>query len=319
MMRIHRRLHDEGSLFEAVFLGTAAGVPAVDRGLPALLVVHGRRRFLVDCGEGTQRQLFASGIGLRRLDCVLLTHAHLDHVLGIGGLVATLALLEAGRSLTVYGGAPALRAVRSLLAEVVWPGGPPPFEVKSILLQPGSIIERRSFAVRAFPVTHRGTDNFGFAFEEQPRPRMLPERLAALGVPAGPERRRLLAGEEIVLADGRRIAPDEVLAPPQPGARLVVVGDAADPDELLAEVRGADALIIEATFLERDADKAAERSHLTAAQAARLARAANVRALYLTHLSSRYTQTEIEAEARAIFPGAVVARDFDRVVVKAAV
>jgi ribonuclease Z len=109
-----------------------------------------------------------------------------------------------------------------------------------------------------------------------------------------------------------------VLGPPQPGTRLIVVGDAADPDELLEEVRGADALIIEATFLERDADKAAERSHLTAAQAARLARVANVRALYLTHLSSRYEQAEIEAEARAIFPGTIAARDFDRITVRAA-
>jgi ribonuclease Z len=306
-------------LFEVVFLGTAAGVPAVDRGLPALLVLHGPRRFLVDCGEGTQRQLFASGLGLRRLDCVLLTHAHLDHVLGIGGLVATLALLEAGQRLTVYGGAPALRAVESLLAEVVWPEGPPRFEVKSTLLRPGTIIEDDHLRLRAFPVTHRGTDNFGFEFQEKPRPRMLPERLAMLGVPAGPERRRLLAGEEVVLADGRRIAPDEVVAPPLPGARLVVVGDAAHAGELLEEVRGADALVIEATFLERDAEKAAERSHLSAAQAARLACGANVGALYLTHLSARYTQAEVEAEARAIFPGAVVARDFDRVVVKAAV
>jgi ribonuclease Z len=305
-------------LFEVIFLGTAAGVPAVDRGLPALLVMHGRRRFLVDCGEGTQRQLLASGTGLRRLDCVLLTHAHLDHLLGIGGLVSTLALLEAGRSITVYGGAPALRAVRSLLAEVVWPEGPPGFEVKSILLTPGAIIEDDRLRLRAFAVTHRGTANFGFVFEEKPRPRMVPGRLAALGVPAGPERRRLLAGEAVVLADGRRIAPDEVVAPPLPGARLVVVGDAGHADELLEEVRGADALVIEATFLERDAEKAAERSHLTAAQAARLAHAANVRALYLTHLSARYTQAEIEAEARAVFPGAVVARDFDRVVVKAA-
>lgn len=305
-------------MFEVVFLGTAAAVPAVDRGLPALLVLHRHRRFLVDCGEGTQRQLLKSGLGFRRLDCVLLTHAHLDHVLGIGGLVATLALLEAGAMLTVYGSASALRAVRSLLAEVVWPDGPPRFEVESVVLEPGTIIEDDHLRVRAFPVTHRGADNFGFAFEEKPRPRMLPERLAALDVPVGPERRRLLRGETVVLPDGRRIAPDQVLGAAQPGSRLIVVGDAADADELLQEARAADALIIEATFLERDADRAAERSHLTAAQAARLARAADVRALYLTHLSSRYEQGEIEAEARAIFPGAIVARDFDRVAVRAA-
>jgi ribonuclease Z len=186
------------------------------------------------------------------------------------------------------------------------------------MLEPGTIIEDDHLRVRAFPVTHRGAENFGFVFEEKPRPRMLPDRLAALEVPAGPERGRLLRGETVLLPDGRRIAPDEVLAPPEPGTRLVVVGDAADAEELLDEVRGADALVIEATFLERDADKAAERGHLTAAQAARLARSANVRALYLTHLSSRYEQAEIEAEARAIFPGATVARDFDRIAVRAA-
>ncbi len=91
----------------------------------------------------------------------------------------------------------------------------------------------------------------------------------------------------------------------------------ADAGELLEVARNADALIIEATFLERDADKAAERGHLTAAQAAGLARTANVRALYLTHVSSRYEQAEIEAEARAIFPGATIARDFDRITVRA--
>lgn len=302
-------------MFEVVFLGTAASVPSVDRGLPALMVLHGQRRFLVDCGEGTQRQLLTSGLGLRRLDCVFFTHDHLDHLLGFGGLVATLALLEARRDVTVYGSATALRAVQSLLSEVVWPGGPPGFEVKSLLLEAGTIVEDDRFRVRAFRVTHRGAENFGFAFEETPRLRMLPERLAALDVPAGPERRRLLQGETVVLPDGRRIAPGEVLGPAEPGARLIVVGDAGDADALLEEVRGADALIIEATFLERDADKAAERSHLTAAQAARLARAADVRALYLTHLSSRYEQAEVEAEARAIFPSATIARDFDRITV----
>ena len=304
-------------MFEVVFLGTAAGVPAVDRGLPALIVLHRHRRFLVDCGEGTQRQLLKSGLGLRRLDCVLLTHAHLDHLLGIGGLVATLALLEAGSGLTVHGGSSALRAVRGLLTEVVWPEGRPRFEVESIRVEPGTIIEDDHLRVWAFPVTHRGGDSFGFVFEEKSRRRMLADRLVALDVPAGAERRRLLEGEAVVLPDGRRIAPDEVLAPPRRGGRLIVVGDAGHAGELLEVARNADALIIEATFLERDADKAAERGHLTAAQAAGLAHTANVRALYLTHVSSRYEQAEIEAEARAIFPGATIARDFDRITVRA--
>jgi ribonuclease Z len=305
-------------LFEVVFLGTAAGVPSVERGLPALLVRHEGRRFLVDCGEGTQRQLLQSGLGLRRLDCVLLTHGHVDHLLGVGGLVATLALLQAGEGLAVYGGASVLRAVRALLGEVIWPGGRPPIGVSCRPIEPGVIIEDEHLCVHAFRVSHRGADSFGFAFEEKPRLRLRPERLAALDVPAGPERRRLLQGDPVVLADGRTIAPDEVVGPPAPGTRLVVVGDAEDAAELLDVAKDADALIIEATFLERDADKAALRSHLTAARAARLARDANVRALYLTHLSNRYQQGEIEAEARAIFPGAVVARDFDRITVRGA-
>ena len=161
-------------MFEVVFLGTAAGVPSVERGLPALIVLHGGRRFLVDCGEGTQRQLLKSGLGLRGLDCVLLTHAHVDHLLGFGGLVATLALLEAGRGLTVYGGASALGAVRSLLSRVIWPAGRPPFEVRCEPVEPGAIIEDERLRVHAFPVSHRGADSFGFVFAEQLRPWVQP-------------------------------------------------------------------------------------------------------------------------------------------------
>jgi ribonuclease Z len=304
-------------LFEIVFLGTAAGVPAVDRGLPALMVLHRERRFLVDCGEGTQRQLLLSGLGLRRLDCVLLTHGHLDHLLGLGGLAGTMALLETGDRLSVYGGASALRIVRTLMAGVVWPEGRPPLEVRTIPIEEGTIIESEHLCVRAFPVRHRGSDSFGFTFMEKPRRHLRADRLASLGVPSGPARRKLLRGEAVVLDDGRRITPDEVATPPQPGPRVVVVGDAARAEELVAEVRTADALVIEATFLERDGDKAAERGHLTAAQAARLAAAAEVGALYLTHVSGRYRHGEIEAEARAFFPAAAVARDFDRVTVRA--
>jgi ribonuclease Z len=303
-------------LFEIVFLGTAAGVPAVDRGLPALVVLHRDRRFLVDCGEGTQRQLLKCGLGLRRLDTVLLTHGHLDHLLGLGGLAGTMALLETGDRLAVYGSAPALEAVRSLLEQVVWGGGRPPIEVSTVALQPGIVLEDAHLRLRAFPVSHRDSESFGFSFEEKPRRRMLPERLAALDVPSGPERRRLMDGETVTLADGRRIVPEDVLAPPEPGTKLVVVGDTGRIEDLVEEARGADALAIEATFLERDAEMAAARGHLTAAKAARLACDAGIAALYLTHLSGRYRPSEIEAEARAIFPATTVARDFDRIAVR---
>lgn len=303
-------------MFEVIFLGTAAGVPSVERGLPALMVLAGPRRFLVDCGEGTQRQLLKSGLGLRRLERVLLTHGHLDHLLGLGGLVGTLALLDAADAITVYGGADTLRAVRALIGEVVWPGFRPPLEIGLVELRPGVVLEDDDLRVIAFPVRHREARCFGFRFEEKPRRTMLPEKLEALGVPAGPERRRLVRGEAITLPDGRRVLPDEALGPVRPGTTLVVVGDAGDAAELLPQARGADALVIEATFLERDADKASARGHLTATQAARLAADAAVGALWLTHISPRYAQEEVEEEARAIFPTAQVARDFDRVIVR---
>jgi ribonuclease Z len=303
-------------VFEVIFLGTAGGVPAVERGLPALMVRHRQRRFLVDCGEGTQRQLLQSGLGFRQLDGVLLTHGHIDHVLGVGGLAATLALLGAGDRLTVYGGADALRAVHHLIHGVIWPRGRPPLEVTTIGLAPGIALDDPHLCLRAFPVSHRETQSFGFVFEQKSHRKMLPEMLESLEVPSGPERRRLLDGEPVVLPDGRRITPEQVLGPPQPGARLAVVGDTDDAQSLVEVVRGADALIIEATFLERDAAKAAARGHITAAQAARLAAVAEVGALYLNHISGRYQPAEIEAEARAIFPNATVARDFDRVEVR---
>ena len=144
-------------------------------------------------------------------------------------------------------------------------------------------------------------------------PTPLVERAEALGVPSGPERGRLVRGESITLADGTVVHPDQVLGDPVPGAALVYVGDAGRTDDLLEVCRGADALIIEATYLEVEADLARRFGHLTATQAATLARRAGVKQLLLTHISRRYSEREILAEAESIFPNTVVARDFDRV------
>jgi len=300
-------------MFEIVFLGTSASAPSVSRGLSANMVLHKEYRFLIDCGEGTQRQLLQSGLGFRRLDKILLTHGHLDHILGLGGLASTFSRWEAVDHLEIYGGEPALRRVRTLIEEVVLGNAVPPIHIEYRPLIPGLVFEDATFTLHAFPVRHRGGGCFGFTFAEKPRRPFNAEKAAALNVPFGPERKRLVNGESVTLADGRVIHPDDVLEDEIPGAKLVFMADVGDTTGLAKVVRGASAMVIEATYLHADVELARRFGHITAAEAATLARDAGVGTLYLTHLSRRYRDRDVLAEAQAIFPNTVVVRDFDRV------
>jgi len=298
-------------MIEFIFLGTSASAPSVDRGLSAAMVMHEDQRFLVDCGEGTQRQILRSGLGFKRLDKVLLTHGHLDHILGLGGIVSTFARWEAVEQLTIYGGGWALERVRDLM-NVVLRGGEVQLRIELRALEPGTFWNRRGLTITAFPVVHRGPGCFGFLFEEEARRPFLAEEAERLGVPAGPERRQLVMGQPVALPDGRVVQPEQVLGPEQAGLRLAWVGDAARIEGLHAHLGGADALVIEATYLDVEADMAQRFGHLTASQSATLAYEAGVRQLYLTHISRRYSSRQILEEAEPIFPNTVVVRDFDR-------
>lgn len=303
-------------MFEIVFLGTSASAPSARRSLPAQVIKHDEHRFLIDCGEGTQRQILQSGIGFKRLNRILITHSHLDHILGLAGLLSTFMRWETIDQLEIYGGRHALERIHDLLYGVVLRGTTAPMPVHLRPISSGIFIDEPDFSVSAFPVQHRGPDCLGFIFEEKGRRPFLPEKAEALEIPSGPWRRDLVAGLAVTLPDGRTIHPEMVLGDFRPGTRLVHIGDVGETNSLVEMVRDADALVIESTYLEQEADMAHHFAHLTARMAAELALKAGVKQLILTHISRRYREKEVLAEAQAIFPNVRVARDFDTVQVK---
>lgn len=303
-------------MFEIIFLGTSASAPSARRGLSAQVVKHDEYRFLIDCGEGTQRQILQSGIGFKRLNTILITHGHLDHILGLAGLLSTFMRWETIDALEIIGAKGALERIHDLLYGVVLRGAQPPMSITLREIGPGPFFEGDDFTVSAFPVQHRGADCLGYLFEEKARRPFLPEKAEALGIPAGPWRRDLVAGLAVTLPDGRTIDPETVLGPTHPGTRMVHVGDAGATANLVEAVRGVDALVIEATYLEQEADMAHQYAHLTARQAAELAVQAGVKQLILTHISRRYREKDVLAEAEAVFPNVSVARDMDTFTIK---
>lgn len=299
-------------MFEIVFLGTSASAPTIERGLSSAIVLHREYRFMVDCGEGTQRQLLRSGLGFKRMDKILLTHGHLDHILGLGGLISTLGRWEMIPDIDIYAGRWPLQRIEELMKVVFGTVDNLPVKVNLHEIEPGVLFGDDKFELRAVPVSHRGPGCFGFIFEELQKRPFLVEKAEALGVPPGPIRRDLVQGSAVTLPDGRVIQPDEVLGPAVAGAKLAVIGDAGRTDTLVEQVAGAGALVIESTYLEEDADMARKFGHLTAARAAQLAKDAGVNSLILNHVSRRYPKRKILAEARAVFEPVYVANDFDR-------
>jgi ribonuclease Z len=284
-------------------------VPTAQRAPSAVLVRRGGERLLFDCGEGTQRQLLRSTVGLPELPEVFVSHFHADHYLGLPGMLKTFALRGRELPLTIYG-PPGLKelfgALRRIFGKLTYP-------LELVELRAGDVLERGEYDLVTFPVAH-AVQSLGFALVEHERPGRFDVAGAdALGVPSGPERGMLQGGDPITLADGRVVSPDEVLGPPRPGRKVVLSGDTAPSVTVLEAARGAEVLVHEATFMDEERERAQETGHATALEAAELAREAEVGLLALTHLSNRYFGPEVAREARTIFPDTVVPKDFDAI------
>ncbi|MDA0171167.1 ribonuclease Z [Solirubrobacter taibaiensis] len=284
------------------FAGTAGSVPTPKRGLPAILLRAGGERILFDCGEGTQHQLLRS-IGLPDLAAIFITHLHLDHWLGLPGMIKTFDMRDRDARLELFGppGFTALfeKVVRPIIGRTKYP-------LDVIELEPHEEIGFDGFVVQGFPVKHR-VEAFGYAFIEDDRPgRFDAETAAKLGVTPGPDFGRLQRGETV-----NGVTPEQVMGEDRLGRRIVYSGDTMPCQTTEVYANGADVLIHEATFTEEERGRARETGHSTAKQAAQLALDANVKLLALTHLSTRYFPREIRDEARATFENTVVPRDFD--------
>jgi len=286
-------------------------MPTAKRALPATLVRRGGDRLLFDCGEGTQRQLLRSDVGLVELEQVFLTHFHADHYLGLPGMFKTFALRGREIPLTIYGPA----GLQGLLATLARVFGRLTYPVTAVELEPGEGVERDGYRIEAVAVDH-GVTALGYALVEESRPgRFDVEVATALGVPDGAERGDLQRGESITLADGRVVTPEDVLGPARKGRKVVIAGDTAPAASVVDAASGADLLVHEATFLSDELDRARETSHSTAGGAALVAQEAGVKLLALTHVSTRYFGHQVVEEATQLFPATVVPRDFDLVTI----
>jgi ribonuclease Z len=293
---------------DLVFLGTSASMPTAQRAPAAILVRRGGERLLFDCAEGTQRQLQRSTVGLPDIEEIFLTHYHGDHFLGLPGMLKTFALR--GRDdmpLTVYGP----RGLRELFTKLRPFLGRLPYRLTTVELAAGETIERGEYTIETFALDH-GVAAIGYALAERDRPGRFDVAAAdALGIPPGPARGTLQAGEPVTLPDGRVITPDAVLGAARPGRKVVLAGDTAPSAGVVQAAHRADVLVHEATFGSDELERARETLHSTAAGAAEVAKLAEVRLLALTHLSTRYAGPDLADEAREVFPETVVPRDFD--------
>jgi ribonuclease Z len=289
-------------------LGTSASRPTVERNVASLALTREGETLMFDCGEGTQRQMMRYGISFSLQD-IFFTHMHADHLLGVIGLIRTMALQGRTESLRLWGPkgtARVLKRVESLGFERAT------FPIEILELDDGQSIQRTGYAIRAFAVDHRGAMSIGFAIvEEERKGRFNPDKARALGIPEGPQWGRLHRGLSVTLDDGRTVESSELVGAKRSGRTVVITGDTRPCAATIEASRGADLLIHEATFGDEEAERAIETGHSTAREAAQIACEAGVRRLVLTHFSARYSRdaSDLEEQASAVFPNSVIGKD----------
>jgi ribonuclease Z len=291
-----------------LLLGTSASRPTVERNVSSIALVREGETMLFDCGEGTQRQMMRYGVSFALSD-IFFTHFHADHVIGVIGLMRTMALQGRTDPLRLWG---PRSAARHLKRAEQFGVDRLTFDVEIRELEPGAPIKRKDYSIHPFGVEHGPGPAMGYALvEDERKGRFDPDRARDLGIPEGPLWGRIHRGESVTLDNGRSVQPSELVGPPRAGRTVVITGDTRPAEATVAAAQNADLLVHEATFGDEEAERAVETGHSTAREAAIVARRAGVRRLLLSHFSARYSRdaSELEAQARSEFAEVTIGKD----------
>jgi ribonuclease Z len=294
-------------MLNVTFLGTAGSLPTPDRNPSAILINREGEMMLFDCAEGTQRQMMRARTGMMHLNYIFLTHLHADHILGIPGLLETLAFQGRDSPITVVGPVHTVRLVESFKSVCYFSRN---FDVHAMELEPGEVLKMKGFQVRTFSTNH-SVPSLGYSLEEDTRlGRFNRDAAIALGIPPGPLFGKLQHGQAIEI-DGNKIEPHQVMGPARPGRKIVYTGDTRPCKSVQLASKGADLLIHDCALANDMGQWARETKHSTATEAAEIAKSADVGQLVLTHISSRYSEdtSKLLKEAKSIFERTIVAED----------
>ena len=293
-----------------VFLGTGAAVPTASRSLPAVLLQSGNEQLLFDCGEAVQRQMIRARVGLHKKMRIFITHMHGDHVLGLPGLLQTMALMDRQKPIDIYA-PPGLARFLDCMQETMQFQLTFQVNVHEVT-DAGYVCDEEAYRVLSVPSNH-AVKSFAYAFVEKPRAgRFYPEKAKALGIPEGEAWGQLQHGKQYIFpGSGKIINPEDVAGPPRKGRKIVYTGDTQPFAEFAAFAMNADLIIHEATFDDSLVARAVEDGHSTPSEAASQAKSAKAKTLVLAHISARYTDTSLLLEqAKKIFPQTIIAEDF---------
>ena len=286
------------------FLGTSAMVPTKTRNHPGLLINQNRENILLDCGENIQRQLTSIGFSPAKITKLLITHWHGDHILGIPGLIQSMAANQYAGTLEIMGPKGSKNFIKRMISSFILKNKIK-YKVKEIT---GKVFENEDLIIESYTMRH-SAPCLAYSIKEKPRRRINLKYIEKFGLKKHPILGQLQKGKDITYRGKRIQAKNATYL--IPGKKLTYITDTTLNKNCFAAAKDADILICEATYTSELKDKAKERMHLTASESAEIAKKAKVKTLILTHFSQRYKTTEeIEKEAKRIFKNTKIAEDF---------